>query len=402
MSIENDFILANDYEKKYCFNLFNPAEVAFEHGKGVYLYDTEGNKYMDMIGGIAVNSLGHSNKALTKTIAEQSKKLIHCCNYYVIPQRADLAYRLCKLSFADKCFFCNSGAEANEAAIKLARGYFFYKGSPRRTIITAKMSFHGRTLGTINATGQEKFREPFGPACPGFDYVEFNNIDALKEKIDNNTAAVMLELIQGESGVNPATAEYVKAVRQLCTSNGILLIIDEVQTGIGRTGKMFCYEHYGIKPDIMTLAKGLGGGVPIGAMLSTNEFATGFEVGDHGTTFGGNPLCCACGITVLEEIESKNILDNVNEVSKAIVDKLNELKVKYPVIRDIRGKGLLIGIEFAELLSAKEIKHSLLEKGFLVSAIGTSVIRIAPPLIISKSEAMKFISALENVLKAKK
>lgn len=401
MAIDTDFYLANKLEKDCCFNVFNPLEIAFTHGKGVYLYDTEGRKYVDMIGGIAVNSLGHANKALTKTIAEQSKKLIHCCNYYVIPQRADLAFRLCNLSFADKCFFCNSGAEANEAAIKLARGYFYHNGSPRRDIITAKMSFHGRTLGTINATGQEIFRKPFGPDCPGFDYVEFNNIDALKEKITPNTAAVMLELIQGESGVTPANKEYIQAVRKLCTDNDIILIIDEVQTGIGRTGRMFCYENYGITPDIMTLAKGLGGGVPIGAMLSTNKFASGFEVGDHGSTFGGNPLCCACGNTVLDEIVSKDILANVNEVSNALFARLTAMQKKYPVIREVRGKGLLIGIEFAELIGAKELKLSLLNEGFLVSSIGSSVIRIAPPLIISKYEAMKFCSALEGILKTK-
>lgn len=401
LTIDKDYYLANQYEKEYCFNVFNPLEVAFTHGKGVYLYDTEGKKYIDMIGGIAVNSLGHNNKALTKTIEQQSKKLIHCSNYYVIPQRADLAFRLCKLSFADKVFFANSGAEANEAAIKLARGYFYHKGSSRRTIISAKMSFHGRTLGTINATGQEKFRKPFGPDCPGFEYVEFNNVDALKEKINSDTAAVMLELIQGESGVRPANKEYVAAVRKLCTDNGILLIIDEVQTGIGRTGSMFCYEQYGIKPDIMTLAKGLGGGVPIGAMLSTNEVASGFEVGDHGSTFGGNPLCCACANTVLEEITNKDILVNVNEVSDAIFTKLDAMRKKYPVIREVRGMGLLIGIEFAELIGAVDMKKALMKEGFLVSSIGTSTIRIAPPLIISKAEAMKFCSALESILKIK-
>lgn len=399
LTIDKDFYLANQYEKEYCFNVFNPLEVAFTHGKGVYLYDTEGKKYMDMIGGIAVNSLGHSNKALTKTISEQSKKLIHCSNYYVIPNRADLAYRLCNLSFADKVFFANSGAEANEAAIKLARGYFYHKGSPRRTIISANMSFHGRTLGTINATGQEKFRKPFGPDCPGFDYVEFNNIDALKDKIGPDTAAVMLELIQGESGVRPAVKEYVEEVRKLCTDNGILLIVDEVQTGIGRTGTMFCYQQYGIKPDIMTLAKGLGGGMPIGAMLSTNEVASGFQVGDHGSTFGGNPLACACGITVLDEITNKDLLANVNEVSDAIFKKLDDMRRKYPLIREVRGKGLLIGIEFGELIGAAEMKKILMGKGFLVSSIGASTIRIAPPLIISKSEAMAFCSALESILK---
>lgn len=399
MNIENDLHLISEFDKKYCINVFNPIEVAFVKGKGVYLYDTEGKKYMDMIGGIAVNSLGHSHKKLTATIAKQSKNLIHCCNYYMISQRSELAYNIARQSFGDKCFFGNSGAEANEAAIKVARGYFYHKGIDKNEIITAKMSFHGRTLGTIAATGQPKFSIPFGPVAPGFTYVEFNDMDAIKEAYNEKTCAIMLELIQGESGVHPADKEYVKQVREFCTKNKILLIIDEVQTGIGRTGKMFCYQNYGIEPDIMTLAKGLGGGVPIGAMICTNEVAKGFEVGDHGSTFGGNPLCCAAANTVLEVIEEDNLLDNVNQVSEYLFTKLGALMQKYPKIKDVRGMGLLIGIEFDEIISAAEMKHSLFDAGFLVSSIGKSTIRIAPPLIISKLEARAFVSALEKILK---
>lgn len=398
MSIENDFALISDFDKNYCLQVFAPLPVAFTKGKGSYLYDTEGNKYLDMIGGIAVNSLGHGNPKLVGAITKQAKNLIHCSNYYYIPQRSELAYRLCRASFADKAFFCNSGAEANEAALKLARGYFHYKGENKYEIITAEKSFHGRTYGSMTATGQEKFSKPFAPVVPGFKYVPYNDLDAMKLAVGPNTAAIMLELIQGESGVNPADADYIQAVRKLCTEKGILLIIDEVQTGVGRTGKMFCYQNYGITPDIMTLAKGLGGGVPIGAMLCTDEAAKGFQVGDHGSTFGGNPLACAAGIAVMEYFGEANVLDNVNLVSTALFEKLNKLKSKYSCITKVRGMGLLIGIEFDETVIASGLKEELFRNGFLVSSIGKSVIRIAPPLVITKSQALSFVRTLDQLL----
>ena len=320
----------------------------------------------------------------------------------MIPQRAELAFKLASRSFADKVFFCNSGAEANEAAIKIARGYFYYKGHPEKNeIITANMSFHGRTLGTIAATGQEKFRTPFKPDMPSFKYVDYNDIDAVESAVDDKTCAVMLELVQGESGVHPADLQYIKELNKLCKTRGILLIFDEVQTGIGRTGRLFCYENYDVKPDIMTLAKGLAGGVPIGAMLCTDEVATGMRPGDHGTTFGGNPLACAAGNCVIDQLTSadKNILANVNSVSAFLFEKLNELKEKYGKIVDVRGKGLLIGIEFDDSIQASGMKMRLMQEGFLVSAIGTSTIRIAPPLIITQREAAMFVTALGKILK---
>ena len=402
MAIDNDLELTKLYESKYCLDVFGPAPIAFTKGKGVWLWDTEGRKYMDMIGGIAVNSLGHGNKVLTKAISEQANKLIHCCNYYMIPQRAELAFKLCNYSFADKVFFCNSGAEANEAAIKIARGYFYYKGQPEKNeIITANMSFHGRTMATIAATGQEKFRAPFAPNVPGFKYVDYNDISALESTVDDKTCAVMLELIQGESGVHPADVAYIKQVKKLCVERGILLIVDEVQTGVGRTGRLFCYENYDIVPDIMTLAKGLAGGVPIGAMLCTNEVATGMKPGDHGSTFGGNPLACAAGNAVIDQLTSADsgLLANVNSVSAFLFDKLNELKNKSDKIVDVRGKGLLIGIEFDGSIQAAGMKTRLMQEGFLVSAIGASTIRIAPPLIITQREAAMFVNALAKILK---
>ena len=398
-TIDNDLYQISDYDKKYCMQVFGPQQIAFTHGKGVYLYDTEGKKYMDMIGGIAVNSVGHGNPKLVNAISDQAKKVIHCCNYYLIPQRSELAYNLCRKSFADKCFFANSGAEANEGAIKLARGFFSHKGIDRYEIITANMSFHGRTMATVTATGQPKFSEPFKPVVPGFKYAEFNNLESFKSQVTEHTAAIMLELIQGESGVHPADKSFIQGIKQLCEEKNILLIIDEVQTGIGRTGTLFCYEQYGITPDIMTLAKGLGGGVPIGAVLATNEAATGFQLGDHGSTFGGNPLCCAAANAVLEIIAENQLCFNAGTISEFIVNKVNQIKEKRGYIKEVRGMGLLIGIEFDERIMASGMRDALREKGFLVSSIGQSVIRIAPPLIIKEAEAAKFCAALDQVLK---
>ncbi len=399
MSIEYNFDLIKKYDKEYCMQVFAPLDVAFVKGNGVYLTSTEKKKYMDMIGGIAVNTLGHNNKALTKTISKQAANLIHCSNYYYIPERSELAFRLCRMSFADKVFFANSGAEANEAAIKLARGYFYHKGVDRYEIISANMSFHGRTMATIAATGQEKFRKPFAPNVPGFKYVDYNNIEQLQEAITDKTAAVMLELVQGESGVHPADKDYIKQVRSLCNEKGILLIVDEVQTGVGRTGNMFCYQNYDITPDIMTLAKGLAGGVPIGACCCSNKVASGFKVGDHGSTFGGNPLACAAANCVLEQFETNNLIGNVRLSSEAAFSGLEDLKKKYPSIVSVRGCGLLIGIEFDSSISAAKMRTALFEAGFLVSAIGTSTIRIAPPLIITPKEIKSFVKALGSILK---
>ena len=371
-----------------------------DHGKGMYLYGTDGKKYMDMIGGIAVNTLGHANGKLTRAISSQAKKVIHCCNYYYNEPQTMLAKKLTDMSFAEKAFFANSGAEANEGAIKLARGYWSKLGTPKPKIITAKMSFHGRTMATIAATGQEKFQTPFNPMVPGFEYVPYNDIEAIKAAADSETGAIMLELIQGESGVHPADFDYVQAVRKFCTANKILLIIDEVQTGVGRTGTFFAYEQYGIQPDIVTLAKGLAGGVPIGAVLANKAASTGFGPGDHGSTFGGNPLACAAALAVIEEIESKNLLGNSMNMGALLQKKLQNVAKKTKKISEVRGKGLLIGIELDSGSSA-EVKMKLFEKGFLVSSIGSNVIRIAPPLIINRIHVYKFISALQDVLEGK-
>jgi len=385
-------------DKKYYFNNFGDrSPVAFSYGKGVFLYDESETKYMDLLGGIAVNSLGHGHPKLVKAIADQAKKLIHCSSLYYIPVQSELAEALVKKTFADRAFFCNSGAEANEGAFKLARAYFYKKGIQKTKIISAVQSFHGRTLATATATGQEKYSKPFAPLPKGFVHVPYNDLAALKNEVDDTTCAVLLELIQGESGVRPADEQYIKDVSELCKKNGILLILDEVQTGMGRTGTLFAYEQYGITPDILTSAKGLAGGVPIGAILATEEAATGFAPGDHGTTFGGNPLASAAALTVLSEIEEKKLLENVSMVSAVIFKKLAAMKKKSKLISEIRGKGFLIGIELSSPI-AVQMKNKLLEKGYLVGSIGDNVLRLAPPLILKKKEALMFLSDFSDVV----
>ena len=382
----------------YYVNIFGDRiPVAFTHGKGVYLFSTEGKRYMDMLGGIAVNSLGHANPRLVKAIAGQAKKLIHCSSLYYIPSQAELARKLVERTFADRAFFCNSGSEANEAAIKLARAYYYKKDAPRKKFITALQSFHGRTLASVTATGQPKYNLPFGPLPEGFSYVPYNDIEAMRAAVDSDTCAVMLELIQGESGVIPADPAYIKAVRGICTAAGVLLILDEVQTGTGRTGTLFAYEQFGIIPDILTTAKGLAGGVPIGAMLVTEDAATAFVPGDHGTTFGGNPLAMTAALAVLEEIDHRDLLKHTQVVGAYIRKKLAHVQKKQGIISDIRGMGLLIGIELSSPI-AVEVKKKCFEKGFLIGSIGANVLRIAPPLILSKREAAAFVSALSEIL----
>lgn len=388
-------------DKTYYMNVFGDRiPVAFTHGKGSYLYSTEGEKYLDLLGGIAVNSVGHSNARLIKAISSQAKKLIHCSSLYYVPNQGELARNLVERTFADRVFFCNSGAEANEAAIKLVRAYFSKKGAPRSKIITALKSFHGRTLAAVTATGQAKYNKDFAPLPGGFEYIPYNDIEALRQAVDADTGAVMLEVIQGEGGVLPATQEFLTAASEICKAAGALLVIDEVQTGVGRTGTFFGFESFGIVPDIVTMAKGLAGGVPIGCMLATEEVSAAFTPGDHGSTFGGNPLATAAALAVLEEIDKKKLMKNAQNVGAYIGKKLDLLAKKTGAIQQVRGKGLLIGIEFTEP-NAVLLKKQLFERGFLVGSIGDSVIRLAPPLILTKHEAGLFIDALTVILETK-
>lgn len=380
---------------KACFmNTFGErTPVAFEKGEGMYLYTAEGEKYLDMFAGIAVNCLGYNHKEFTEALTEQVSKLLHTSSLYYIESQAKLAERITKLSCADKVYFANSGAEANEAAIKLAKIYFYKKGVEKYEVISLKSSFHGRTLATVAATGQEKYQKPYYPLIPGFKQVEINDIEALKKAITEKTCAILLEPVQGESGVHPVEDAYIKEVRRICDENEIILIFDEIQTGIGRCGRMFCYETLGVEPDVFTLAKALGNGVPIGAVCAKDFVADAFQPGDHGGTFGGNPLATRAGLAVLDAMEKENLVENAEKMGDYIV---NEIMAKYgDKIKEIRHKGLMIGIELN--VGAADVRKKLFEKKILVGAVGNTL-RVLPPLIIGKEEADIFIKALADVL----
>lgn len=362
-------------------------------GEGSHVFDDAGNKYLDFVAGIAVNTLGHAHPAMVKAISEQAATMLHCSNLYHIPRQNELADKLVWLSGLDKVFFCNSGAEANEAAIKIARKYFFDQDSPRRTVITATNSFHGRLLSTLTATGQDKVKLGFDPLPAGFVHVPLNDIDALKSAINDQTAAVLLEPLQGEGGVNLADPEYLKKVRKLCDDEGILLMLDEVQTGIGRTGKMFAYEHAEITPDVLTLAKGLGGGVPIGAMLASEKVATAFAAGTHGSTFGGNPLSCAAALSVLDTIEHEGLLNHVNEQSARLKAGLQSMVEKFSMAQSVRGSGLLLGLACASAVAP--VIESCKLKGLLVLPAGPHVVRMLPALNIKTGEVEQALAILE-------
>lgn len=384
-------------DKRCYMNTFGERlPVCFESGEGISLFDTEGNKYTDFFAGIAVNVLGYSHPAYVAALCEQAGKLMHTSSLYYVKSQAELAQRLVSISCADKVFLANSGAEANEGAIKLAKIYFYKQGKTEKTdIITLTDSFHGRTLTTVAATGQPKYQNPYKPLTPGFSHVQINDIDALRAAVTDKTAAIMLELIQGESGVHPCDMQYIKQVRALCDEKDIVLIADEVQTGIGRTGKMFAYENFGIEPDIFTLAKALGGGVPIGAVCAKEKFCA-FEPGDHGSTFGGNPFCSAAGCAVLDIVKNEALADNAAQVGKYFKEALNGLWEKYPkVVLDVRGIGLMLGVEYAGSL-AKKVNGQLFENRILCGSTSTTL-RILPPLIITKDDVDRFIEVLDDI-----
>jgi len=385
-------------DKKYYLNTFGDRlPVCFTRGEGMKLWDLDGKVYYDFLAGIAVNALGHSHPALVNAIVEQAQKFIHCSNYYYIESQAKLAQLIVENSCCDKVFFANSGAEANEGAIKLARLYYRKKGFPEKfEIITLEKSFHGRTLATLAATGQEKYQKNYCPLTPKFLSVPMNDIAALERAITEYTCAVMLEPIQGESGVNPANVDYIKQVRKLCDEKGILLIFDEVQCGLGRTGKMFAYEHFGVEPDIFTLAKALGGGFPIGALCAKEPVASAFEPGDHGSTFGGNPLACSAGYAALSTIINDRLYENSAVMGDYFIGQLNSLTEKYGIIKEVRGKGLMIGVELFQP-KAVEVKLKCLESGYLIGSVGDNIIRMLPPLIVSKEDIDGFIGALDNI-----
>lgn len=384
----------------YLMNTYSRMPLVLRKGRGIRVWGVDGKEYLDFVGGIAVNVLGHCHPRVVVAIQKQAQRLIHISNLYYNEPQVKLAKLLVENSFADKVFFCNSGAEANEGAIKLARKYAKenMKGQ-RYEIITALNSFHGRTLATLTATGQEKFQRGFEPLVPGFRYVEFNNLKALESAIDEKTCAVMLEPIQGEGGVRLPSTDYLRGVREICDSHGILLILDEVQTGIGRTGRLFAYEHYGIEPDIMTLAKGLGNGIPIGALLTTNKVATAFQPGSHASTFGGNPLCCAAAIATIETIlEDGFILDQCRRMGEYLLQGLIELKQEYSsIIIDVRGLGLITGMEMS--LDCTEIVRDCIERGVIINCTAGNVLRFTPPLIVQKKDIDHMLDILDDVLR---
>jgi predicted acetylornithine/succinylornithine family transaminase len=387
-----------DESKHFLMDTYNRFPVVLRKGRGMKVWGIDGKEYLDFVGGVAVNVLGHCHPKVVIALQKQAQRLIHISNYYHIEQQIKLAKMLVKNSFADRVFFCNSGAEANEAAIKLARRYFKeLVGQNKFEIITALNSFHGRTLATLSATGQEKFKIGFDPLVPGFKHVEFNSVSAVEKAITKDTCAVMLEPIQGESGVKMPGPDYLKSVRELCDRHGLLLILDEIQTGMGRTGKLFAYEHYAVSPDIMTIAKGLGGGVPIGATLSTEKIASAFQPATHGTTFGGNPLVCAAALATIDVLlEDDFVLDQCRRMGSYFIKRLEDLRNEFPsIIADIRGLGLLIGMELTR--DGTSIVRTCLERGILINCTAGNILRFMPPLIVTEKEIDKLVDVLEQI-----
>ena len=382
---------------QYLMNTYARTPISIVRGRGCRVYDLEGREYLDFVAGIAVNVLGHSHPDLVTAIQRQAQQLIHTSNLYYTEPQVELAKRLVERSFADKVFFCNSGAEANEAAIKLARRYAHEKyGAERYEIITMLQSFHGRTLATLTATGQEKVQTGFEPLPAGFAYVPFNNFEALEQAVTGKTAAIMLEPVQGEGGVRVADRAYLAQVREICRQRDILLIFDEVQTGMGRTGTLFAYEQLGVTPDIMTLAKGLGGGVPIGACLATDAAASAFVPGTHASTFGGNPLACSAALAVLRVLYEGRVLEHGRRMGEHLAKGLHDLSERFPNVKEARGLGLLQGLELT--VDGKPIVADCLSRGFLINCTVDRVLRFVPPLIVSQQEIDRLLDALAQVL----
>ncbi|OQX06089.1 MAG: aspartate aminotransferase family protein [Desulfobacteraceae bacterium IS3] len=366
-------------------------------GKGCTVWDEHGQAYTDFVSGIAVCNLGHAHPGIAEAISRQAETLLHVSNLYYTAPQTELAKRLTDNSFADRVFFCNSGAEANEAAIKLVRRYFYEKGEKGRfKIITMEKSFHGRTMATLSATGQDKIKQGFDPVLQGFEFAPFNNFDAMKRKIDASTAAIMLEPIQGEGGVICPDPGYLDAIRKLCNDTGTLLVFDEIQTGIGRTGKLFAYQHFGIEPDIMTLAKALGNGLPIGAMLAREQIMSAFTPGAHASTFGGTPIVTAAASETLRILTEEKIIEHCQEIGAYFKEQLLRLKSKHDVVEDVRGMGLLLGMKLK--IKGESIVNACMEKGFLINCVQEDILRFIPPLIIGKSEIDALTACLDAIL----
>lgn len=383
-------------DSTYIIPTYGERLIAFRRGRGVYLWDTEGRRYLDFVSGLAVNSLGYSHREVVQVIEKQARKLIHISNLYYNELQIKLAERLISLSFPGKCFFCNSGAEANEGAIKLCRKYGAEKLNGANEIITFEKSFHGRTLATLSATGQEKIHRGFYPLVPGFRYARLNDLQSVLSKISSRTCAVLVEPIQGEGGIYVAEKGFLRALRRICSRKKILLVFDEVQCGLGRTGKMFAYEYSGVKPDVLTLAKSIASGIPMGVVIAREPFSHILDKGSHASTFGGSPLVCAVAMKVIDIVSRKGFLERVKSKGEFFKKSLEKLKNRYRIIKEVRGMGLMLGIEVGGLASL--IARECLSRGVIINAVGDNVIRFLPPLIITKEQISEGLRCLENVL----
>ena len=376
---------------------YRPAPVVLDRGEGVYLYDIEGRRYLDMVAGIAVNALGHAHPRLTAVLQAQAAKLLHTSNLYLNQPAIELADRLVAHCFAERVFFCNSGAEANEACIKAARRFAFANGQPERVrVVSFTNSFHGRTYGALSATAQPKYHEGFGPMPDGFDYVPYGDADALAKVVTDRTAAILLEPVQGEGGINLPPSGFLAECRRVADAAGALLIFDEVQSGIGRTGRMFAHQHEAVAPDLMAVAKGIGGGVALGAMVATTRVAEVMQPGTHGTTYGGSPLMCAAGVVVMEEVSKVGFMEQVARCGQQLVEGLDRLNGRLGIFSKIRGRGLMVGAELSEDVDfeAKDIVTECRRDGVLVHVAGPRVLRLLPPLILEATHVSEAIDAI--------
>ena len=386
--------------EEHLFHTYNRYQISLDRGEGVHLYDADGKEYVDFGAGIAVFALGYNNKEYNDALKAQIDKLIHTSNYFYNEPAAKAANAITEVSGMDRVFFTNSGTEAIEGAIKLAKKYAYLKdGSTDHEIIAMQHSFHGRSMGALAVTGNRHYQEAFGPMIPGIKFAQYNNLASVEELVNDKTCAIIFETVQGEGGIYPAKPEFIKGVRKLCDEKGILLILDEIQCGMGRTGTMFAYEQYGVKPDILTVAKALGCGVPVGAFLAREEVAKALVPGDHGTTYGGNPLACAAAVKVLELFKKQNVLDNVKKVSAYLEKKLDEIVAEYDYVVERRGLGLMQGLEInTNVKDLKKVIAACLDNGLILFTAGTNVIRFVPPLVISEADVDEMITKLKKAL----
>ena len=391
-------------EAKLLLPTYERNPILFVKGEGAYLIDAQGERYLDLLSGIGVNALGYGHPAIEKAIEEQSKKLIHISNLFFHEGQAELALRLTKMSGMDRAFFCNSGTEAMEAALKLARAHAgLLRGEGKKIgtkFLALENSFHGRTMGSVATTHKAKYREPFDPVMPGVEFVAFDDVEDLKAKFSEAVCGVLIEAIQGEGGIRPVSREFMAVARALTQSTGAQLICDEIQAGLGRTGTWFAYQHYDVRPDVTTIAKPLAGGLPLGAMLCTEEAARAIHPGMHGTTFGGGPLACAVAVAVIDTIEQEGLLNHVTEVGTYFHDRLNELAEKHPAIVDVRGMGLMLAAELDSADLAKQVAGAMLERRILINRTSETVLRFLPPFILGKGDVDHAIDAIDSILTA--